>query len=627
MTKLRVWLLLVSLFLALSESVQGQTADTEPLLPIGVIQGAGDVSPFVGQVVSFRGVVTGLYEDRNAAGIVYYTLFVQDLPGYEDGDPATSDGMPIFMGRRRPAFAIGDQVRVTGQVTEFYGLTELDDSGLQIVREAANAPLPDPIFIDPPAAARELAAYFEPLEGMRVAVRGAARVVGPTFSGCGFAVVTESVSALRIFRRQLADPIGEVLPILHNSDVACGDFPVLKNGDLVIGLAGPLIYHFDQFKLVQQETAVLQTTLAPLPPLPKPPDLAAAQFSIASFNVENYFDTIDDTGNNAEPKPTAVELALKQSKLAATLVEVLGCPTVVGIQEVENAPLLETLAKQVQADCGFAYAVIHRESADGRGIDVAFLVDVRRVTVDEVMLRQGCTAVTTTTLDGAANCPPGQSPLFARPPLEMTAQVDGYPITFLVNHFKSKREGEAETAAWRLAQANFVNDLVTRRLAADPQAAVVVLGDFNDYEHSPPLLAMTGAGGALVNALAQVPDEERYSYVYAGVAQLIDGILLSPLLAPQVMQAAIMHINADFPDAWGADAGTVYRATDHDLPLVVLALPTASTAISLGETAVLPNTPLAEQPADRPTALFTLWGAALLIGAILLGWTLLRRRS
>ncbi len=124
----------------------------------------------------------------------------------------------------------GDQVRVTGQVTEFFGFTELDDNGLQIQREADNVPLPDPIFIDPPAANEALAAYFEPLESMRVAVAGEARVVGPTFGGCGFSVVTESMTAARIFRRQLADPIGEVLPILHTSDVDCTGFPVVQVG-------------------------------------------------------------------------------------------------------------------------------------------------------------------------------------------------------------------------------------------------------------------------------------------------------------------------------------------------------------------------------------------------------------
>lgn len=572
------------------------------LPPIGHIQGEGEVSPLLDQVVTFRGVVTGFYEDRNTAGVTYYTLFVQDLPGYEDGNPATSDGIAIFLGRRRPSVAIGDQVRVTGRVTEFYGLTELDDRGLTIEREATNVPLPNPIVIDPPAEAAALAAYLEPYEGMRVAIAGEARVVGPTFSGCGFAVVSESVSAPRILRRQVSDPIGQVLPILHTSDVTCGDFPWLNAGDRVRGVVGPLFYHFNQYKLVLQETAVLQIFAAPIPPLPQPPTLKENQFSIASFNLENYFDTVDDTGSEAEPKPTATELAQKQAKLAAALARVLGCPTIVGVQEVENRALLEALAAQVQPVCGFAYAVVHEESADGRGIDVAYLVDERRVQVQVARLRRSCTPLVTGVFDPMAACPRGEEPLFARPPLEMTALVDGRSFTFWVNHFKSKREGEAETAAWRLAQANFVRELAMQRLAVDPQAALIALGDFNDYELSAPLLAMAGAEGPLYQALRHVPAEQRYSYVYAGVSQLIDGILVSPALVERIVDATIMHVNADFVDAWSTDTSPerlAYRSTDHDLPLVVLELP------SLAEE---PGVSWLAAPVPASSALVNPWG-------------------
>ena len=163
-------------------------AAAENLPPIGTIQGSGEFSPYVNQMVAFRGVVTGVYEDRNTRGTTYYTLFVQDAPGAEDGDPATSDGVALFLGRKRPLAHIGDQVRVSGLVTEFFGLTELDADALEIVVEASDQPLPTPISLDPPADNAALPAYFEPLEAMRVMVDGAAQVVGPTFSGCGFAV-------------------------------------------------------------------------------------------------------------------------------------------------------------------------------------------------------------------------------------------------------------------------------------------------------------------------------------------------------------------------------------------------------------------------------------------------------
>ena len=147
--------------------------------------------------------------------------------------------------------------------------------------------------------------------------------------------------------------------------------PNVKSGDTVSGISGPLIYSFDQFRIVQQETQALVVTESPFASIPEPPGLTADQFSIATFNLENHFDTIDDTGDEAEPKPTAEQLATKQAKLTNTISIVLGCPTLIGIQEVENITLLQELAHEVASACGFTYAIAHQESADVRGIDVA----------------------------------------------------------------------------------------------------------------------------------------------------------------------------------------------------------------------------------------------------------------
>ncbi|MCP4416242.1 MAG: hypothetical protein GY805_06450, partial [Chloroflexi bacterium] len=392
-------------------------AELESLPPIGEIQGAGDVAARINQNVTFRGIVTGFYEDRNASGTVFFTAFVQDIPDFEDGDPATSDGMALFLGRERPSFQVGDQVRVSGLVTEFFGLSELDDNDLIVAVELTNQPLPEPVLIDPPAETAVLAAYFEPLEGMRVQMADLARVVGPTFSSCGFAVVSPAVDATRIFRRQLADPIGEVVPILYQSDQFCDGFPHVKTGELVTGLMGPLTYNFDQFKLVQQAGDELTVTAVSLPTPPSAPILAENQFSIASFNMENYFDTIDDTGNDAEPKPIELELALKQQKLAVALTQTLRCPTLVAVQEVEKAILLDELAQLAAESCGFTYTVTHLESADVRGIDLALLSDPTVVTVQSAALQQTCTELETGIVDSQFSCPAGQDVLFSRPPL------------------------------------------------------------------------------------------------------------------------------------------------------------------------------------------------------------------
>jgi predicted extracellular nuclease len=262
---------------------------------------------------------------------------VQDLPGAADDGEATSDGIAVFLGREAPMVSPGDEVLVTGQVTEFFGLTEIED-GARIELLQEGNPLPPAVTLAPPDAAEDALAYYEALEGMRVALPEA-RVIAPTFSGCGFFTVPAASGIDRVVRQSLEDSLADIIPVLHHSDVDCAGFPDVKTGDAVFGLSGPLTYHFDQYKIVQQDPAALTVRAEALRSPAPPAALAPGEFSVASFNVENYFDTVDDTGSSAEPKPTAAALAAKQGKLVQVIHEALGCPTLLGIEEVENATI------------------------------------------------------------------------------------------------------------------------------------------------------------------------------------------------------------------------------------------------------------------------------------------------
>ncbi len=538
------------------------------LLPIGVIQGRGDSSGAVNQIVSFEGIVTGLLEDRNTRGAIFYTLFVQDVPGTEDGDPLTSDAIAVFHGPRRPQYLPGDLVRVSGQVTEFYGLTEIDDSGLHIELLATGQPLPPATPLQPPIV--EDAAYYEALEAMRVALPEAV-VVGPTYSSCGLAVVPGN-QPRRFVRQSLADPAAEIVPVLHISDVACGDFPQVQSGDLIQGLAGPLVYHFDQFKIVHQFASELTVTAGPTPDVPTSRPLAANELSVATFNVHDYFDERRDSSGADEPVLAAEQVELKGHKLAQTIGALLNCPTILAIQEVENLALLQRLAQRLQDICPFTYMVAHRESPDVRGIDLALMVDGQRAQIVDVRADQVCSPVTTDIPEIAVSCPAGQDPLFSRPPLHVQLLLDGEPYTVIVVHFKSKREGEEVTAARRLAQAGVVARMVQVQLQTDPDARLLVLGDFNDYEQSQPMAALTKGAAGLFNVAERVPRDLRYTYNFGGVSQLLDTILVSPELVPRLVEADILHVNADFPFAWADDEDLVFRSSDHDIPLAIFRL-------------------------------------------------------
>jgi len=544
---------------------------------------------------------------------------------------------------------------VGGKVTEFYGLTEIDDRGLTLAREEAG-PLPAPIPLDPPADLTEAATYFETLEGMRVAYADEVIVAGPTHEGCGFAIAG-APAALPVLRRADDDPTGRAVPVLYPSDLDCAGILQVKTGDHLSGLAGVLTYNFDQFKIIFDSPDPLALRPAPLGSPASPPALSPEQISIAAINAEDYFDAIRDTAEEGEVVLTAEALAARQAKFVHFIAQSLVCPTLVALQEVEHEALLLDLAGALAGPCGFTYQVTHRESPDARGIDNALLSDPRRVRIGEVALRQTCSAAPTDVSDPTAACPAGHYPLFGRPPLQIEAAIDGAPYTLYVNHFKSKRDGEIDTDLQRIQQAVYLNGLAAERLADDPAARLIALGDFNDTELSPALALLTdpAQGGIFANALAAVLPAERYTYNFGGVAELIDAVLLSPALASEVGLATIVHTNTDYPVGWRLDtspAHLAFRATDHDAPLVVLghwpATPTPAPSPTPSPTpqpSVTPPPPtpspmpLAPSPtAPLPTAtpmpvrngagLSSAWLAlGLLVGALVLGALLLVRRT
>ena len=584
-----------------------------PLLSIGAIQGVGAESPYLNRFVNFRGVVAGRYEDENTRGDVYYTLFVQNLPETADGDPATSDGIAVFLGREaRPDISIGQHVSVGGKVTEFFGLTEIDDEGLILTAEDSAGTVPSAMVIDPPPGLDDQAAYFEALESMRVAFDGAVIVAGPTHIGCGFAVIGEAAAGdLPITRLADDDPVGRVVPVLYPSDRECADIPQVKTGDRITGMAGTLTYSFDQFKIIFDSADQLIGEPADIWTVPPIPDFDPKQITLASINAEDYFDGVRDTQEIGEPVFTEIELAARKEKLSTLIAEVLRCPTLIGFQEVEHPELLVQLAAELRFSCGFDYRISHLESPDVRGIDNALLSDSRRVVVDQVILRQTCSPVPTEIVDPSIICPPGEEPLFGRPPLQVDARIDGEAYTITVNHFKSKRGGETETDLERIRQAVYLNGLAVELLAADPLARLIALGDFNDTIHSPAMLLLIDPeqGGVMREASEALPPDDRYSYNFGGVSELIDYILLSPVLRDDVGWTGILHTNTDFPVAWGLDTSPerlAFRVSDHDVPMVALgempAAPTPAATPTVTATEVPEPTPTQVLPTDAASA-------------------------
>jgi endonuclease/exonuclease/phosphatase family metal-dependent hydrolase len=534
-------------------------------LRIGDIQGGSAESPYVNQRVSFRGVVTGLMEDQNVRGARFYTAFVQDPLGTEDGRQLTSDGIAVFLGPYIPEVVLGDLVRVRGQVVEYFGLTEIDFRGLEVTIESRDNPLPEPVDLTTLQPGLDELADLEWLEGVRVTLPlGVA--AGPTHSACGLALVPPA--ALELMGEPVFDSQGLLpLSILFKSDVDCSAWFQANSGDRITDVTGPLTYHFGQYKIVDQETAAgrleRRTVTAP-EPLPMLDD---GSWRLASLNTADAFDMLDDPLVN-DTVLDAFTFSAKLTKLSYAISETLGCPTLVAVQEVENSAVLQTLADRLHEPCGFGYEAYAPDGPDARGIDVGLLKDPGWGEAVVVSQHQTCTALDTGIQDPLFPCPSGESPLFSRPPLEVQISFGERRLTVIVTHFKSRLEGQEETAPRRLEQAMFVAGLVEQRLLSDPQSAVIVAGDFNDPPDSPTGRALT-AGRRLVSALDMVDQRGRYTYNFGGVSELLDWIATTSSLDHALMGSGIAHINADYAAALAHDLSPdalAFRSSDHDIP-------------------------------------------------------------
>jgi uncharacterized protein len=109
-----------------------------------------------------------------------------------------------------------------------------------------------------------------------------------------------------------------------------------------------------------------------------------------------------------------------------------------------------------------------------------------------------------------------------------------------------------------------VHDFVQQILTVDKKADVVVLGDLNDYQYSPAVSALhTGAAddsgpSILRDLISTLPADQQYTYVFNGVSQVLDHILVSP--ATPVASYQVVHINAEFTN----------QTSDHDPQMVRL---------------------------------------------------------
>lgn len=522
--------------------------------PICEIQSAADRSPLApasGNRSGERVTTTGVVFAREPDG-----FWMQD-PGCDDR-AATSDGIFVYTATSRtrfPRFALpepGDQVRVTGDVSEFFDSTQIsaDDTRFdEVTVLSQDNPLPEPVVLK--------GGPYERLEHMRVELRKGRTYVGTNRFGETF--LTPGGTGTRV-RRTEEEP--DVLA-LDGGLVGAGTVNAFAF-DHVAGAVGPLAFTFSNYKLLvsnPEDVEVRGPDRRPVAIRKQPKNT----FGVATFNLENVFDAdpTNTTGPNV-PTVSEEEQEVEQAKVARAVVDWLRAPAVVGVQEVENLALLEEIAAEINALLRARgqerrYEAVLREGNDPRGIDVGFLIDASRV--DYANVRQLSPDAVS---DGRCSGGASGDLIFDRVPLAVEVTPPGGEThTVVVNHFKSKFGGSEANDFFEPCRVEQAETL--RREVAGLERAVL-LGDFNAFRDSSTLETLTA--GPFANTVDRIHPDRRFSFVFQGRVQFLDHIVVSGDLIRDVRAVDSPKIDSDIPvPVFDDDPTTAFAVSDHD-PLI-----------------------------------------------------------
>ena len=201
---------------------------------------------------------------------------------------------------------------------------------------------------------------------------------------------------------------------------------------------------------------------------------------VAFYNLENLFDTINNENVLDEEftpeglnRWTGAKYRQKLDNLALAISRIgeddgwKGGPAILGVSEIENRGVLEDLtAHPLLRESG--YQIVHYDSPDLRGVDVALLY------------RTAFFRVTASTSNELRIFDEKGERVYTRDQLVVSGLYDGEPMHFIVNHWPSRSGGELLTRPRRNEAAMLTRHLVDSLLAIDSEAKVFVMGDLND---------------------------------------------------------------------------------------------------------------------------------------------------
>jgi hypothetical protein len=284
--------------------------------------------------------------------------------------------------------------------------------------------------------------------------------------------------------------------------------------------------------------------------------------TVAFYNFENLFDTINNPNNDEEWTPTGAQhwTSAKYKQKIHNLAKVLSqigtgentqnSPTLIGGAEIENQGVLEDLVKDPQL-INSDYGIVHYESPDKRGIDVALLYQkkhfqpVSSVNIPLLIYNKSANTKEKDSKETAEDKADSDKievdkgdRVYTRDILLVTGFLDGDEVNVIVNHWPSRSGGEKKSSPFREQAGRMDRKIMDSIYKVNPNAKIINMGDLNDGTYNKSVKEGVGAKlkksevkeFGVYNPFEQMAKDGHASLFYRDAGDIFDQIMVSETL-------------------------------------------------------------------------------------------------
>jgi predicted extracellular nuclease len=258
---------------------------------------------------------------------------------------------------------------------------------------------------------------------------------------------------------------------------------------------------------------------------------AQKNMTVAFYNVENFFDTVDDPQTQDQEylpdspykwDQTKYQNKIKRiSQVIDSTAAGAELPDVVGFCEIENNQVLKDLVSKSTLKSK-KYATLSSTGLDTRGINVGFIFNK---SIFDFVSSEELNA-TNASLPNYKT----RNILFVTLKLKATSDI----VYFFVNHWPSRRDGESATESKRIYAAQILRKKISELQKQNAQAKIIVMGDLNDTPNNRSVLKILSANGnpkkesnELLNPYFELQTKKLGSHYHEGEWNLFDNIIVS----------------------------------------------------------------------------------------------------